>query len=37
MNGASGVTRSIIDQFQSWYIQGDKMEGEDDITRSIID
>ena len=28
MEGESGVTRSIIDDFHSWYIQGDQMEGE---------
>ena len=37
MKGASGVTRSIIDQLQSWDIQVDKMEGERGVTRSIID
>ena len=37
MKGASGVTRSIIDDFQSWDSQGDKMEGEGGVTRSIID
>ena len=37
MKGASGVTRSIIDQLQSWDIQGDKMEGEYVVTRRIID
>ena len=28
MEVESGVTRSIIDKFDSWYIQGDQMEGE---------
>ena len=28
MEGESGVTRSIIDKFHSWYIQGYQMEGE---------
>ena len=28
MEGESGVTRSIIDEFHSWDIQGDQMEGE---------
>ena len=37
MKGASGVNRSIIDQRQSWDIQGDKMEGKSGVTRSIID
>ena len=31
MKGKSGVTRSIIDQLESWDIQGDKMEGEMDL------
>ena len=37
MKGASRVTRSIIEQLQSWDIQRDKMEGESGVTRSIID
>ena len=37
MEGESGVTRSIIDQLQSWDIQGYKMEREVSVTRSIID
>ena len=37
MKGPSGVTRSIIDELQSWDIQGDKMENESGVTRSIID
>ena len=37
MEGASGVTRSIIDQLLSLDIQGDQMEGESCVTRSIID
>ena len=28
MEGESGVTRSIIDEFPSWDIQGDQIEGE---------
>ena len=28
MEGESSVTRSIIHGLHSWYIQGDKMEGE---------
>ena len=28
MEGESGVTRSIIDEFHSWNIQVDQMEGE---------
>ena len=37
MKGASGVTRSIIDELQSWDIQGYKTEGKSGVTRSIID
>ena len=37
MKGASGVTRGIIEELQSWDIQGDQMEGESVGTRSIID
>ena len=37
MQGESGVTLSIIDEFHSWDIQGDQMEGESGVTRSIID
>ena len=37
MEGQSGVTRSIIDELQSWDIQGDQIEGESGVTRSIID
>ena len=37
MEGESGVTRSIIDEFHSRDIQGDQMEGESRVTRSIID
>ena len=36
MEGESGVTRSIIDEFHSSDIQGDEMEGESGVTRSII-
>ena len=31
------VTRSIIDELHSSYIQGNQMEGESTVTRSIID
>ena len=31
MEGESGVTRSIIDEHQSWDMQGDKMEGESGV------
>ena len=37
MKGESGVTRSIIDEFHSWDIQGAQMESESGVTRSIID
>ena len=32
MEGGSGVTRRIIDDFHSWDIQLDQMEGEIDVT-----
>ena len=32
MEGESGVTRSIIDEFHSSYIQGDQMEGASNVT-----
>ena len=37
MEGASDVTRSNIDELHSSVIQGDQMEDESGITRSIID
>ena len=37
MEGESGVTRSIIDEFYSSYLQGVQREGEGGVTRSIID
>ena len=37
MEGASGVTRSMIDEFHSSDIQGDQVEGESGFFRSIID
>ena len=37
MEGESGVTQSVIDEFHSWDIQGDQREGEGAVTRSIID
>ena len=37
MEGESGVTRSIIDELHSSYIQGDQMDGESGFTQSIID
>ena len=37
MQGKSLVTRSIIDELHSWYIEVDQMECENGVTRSIID
>ena len=37
MERVSGVTRGIIEELHSWDIQGDQMEGENGVTRSIID
>ena len=37
MEGESGVTRSIIDEFHSSDIQGDQKERESGVTRSIVD
>ena len=37
MEGEGSVTRSIIDELHSSYIQQDQMEGEGCVTRSIID
>ena len=37
MEGESGVTRSIIDEFHSLDIQGYEVEGESGVTRSITD
>ena len=37
MKGASGVTRSIVDELHSSDIQGDQMEGEIGFNPSIID
>ena len=37
MECESGVTRSILDELHSSYIQGDQMKGESGVTRSIID
>ena len=37
MESESGVTRSIIDEIHSSYIQGDQMEGESCVTGSNID
>ena len=32
MEGESQVTRSILDELQSWDIQGDQMEGESGVS-----
>ena len=37
MEGESGVTRSVTDEFDTWDIQGDQMEHESGFTRMIID
>ena len=37
MEGESGVTRSIIDELNSWDIQRDQREGESGVNRSMID
>ena len=37
MEDESGLFRSFIDEFHSWDIQRDQMEGESGVTRSIID
>ena len=37
MECESGFTRSMNDEVHSWNIQGEQMEGEAGVTRSIID
>ena len=37
MEGESGVTRSISEEFHSSVIQGVQIEGESGVTQSIID
>ena len=37
MEGESGITPTIIDEFDSSDIQGDEMYGERYVTRCIID
>ena len=37
MAGESGVTQSIIDDFNSWDVHGNQMESGSGVTRSIID
>ena len=36
MDGESGVNPSVIDEYHSWDIQGDRMEVESCVTRSIV-
>ena len=35
MEGESDVTRYIMDELRSWDMQGDQIEGESDVNRSI--
>ena len=37
MESDSDVSRRIIDELHSSYIQGDQMQGESGVTQSIID
>ena len=37
MEGGSGITRNINDEFDSWDIQRDQIQGERGVIRSIID
>ena len=37
MKGEKGVTRSIIDELHSCFIQRDQMEGESGVIRSLFD
>ena len=37
MEGEIDVTRSIIDEVHSWDIEGDQMEDESGVIRSIIE
>ena len=37
MEGGNGVTRSVIDEIDSAYIQRYQMAGESGVIRSIID
>ena len=36
MEGENGVTPSIVDEIHSWDIQGDEVEGETCVIRTII-
>ena len=37
MEGKSGVSRSIIDEVHSLYVEGNQMEGDSGVTPNIID
>ena len=37
MEGESSVTRNIVEELHSWYIQVDEMEAGSGVTPSIID
>ena len=37
MEGGSGITRKIMDEFDSWDIQRDQIQGEKRVIRSIND
>ena len=37
MEGESGITRNIVDEFDSWDIQRDQIQGEKGLIRSIND
>ena len=37
MESERGVTRGIIDELHSWDVEGDQIEGESGVARSIID
>ena len=37
MEGESGITRSLIDELHSSYIQGDQIEGESGFSPNIFD
>ena len=37
MEGECGVTPSVIDEIDSWEIQGDQIDGESGVTQSVID
>ena len=37
MKDGSSVTRNLMHELDSWDIQGDQMEDESGVTRSVID